>query len=470
MTRKAWTLLIAALPLLLAGCGGGDDSTPVPPTPTPEPTLTVEERVQFSPGSVENPLRFVINPVDAVAPQVIAIVTEITGDDIDAEDDIEGMDPAALNAALEATFGVTLGTDAIEGVETAGDLSGLVSAAIGDRFEDIVYDRSSLSFEVVLVDTYAQGLSDLCNSGEGLVSIAWLDGMTYAAALAQNCGQPGLRVGVIGGGYGLPESLLALPDAPAPEATPEVTAEATAEATGEATAEATAEITAEPTEEPTQEATLEPEETQEATPELTPEATPEVTAVPVPLSPEDVRTGTEGLILLDRSLGATSLDALRGRTFCRLGPDDFFSWFLPALVMDGRAIDPVQDTGAIVDYGSLRGLLMAAADGDCAGIGISNDAYERFQADLPEVADAVVISNITPAFPYPVMLYPLEVELGVRLTLDELLVELADEDEAGSVLGWLLGQDVLLTADEEDFTGLLSYLQAFGLNLARLGN
>jgi ABC-type phosphate/phosphonate transport system substrate-binding protein len=297
--------------------------------------------------------------------------------------------------------------------------------------------------------------------------------MTYAAALAQNCGQPGLRVGVFGGGYGLPDSLLTTIAAPEPETTPEATSEATAEATGEATAEATAEPTEEATPEATPEVTSEATEVVDATdvtPEATAEATPEVTAVPEPVVRGDIRTGTEGLILLDRSLGATSLDALRGRTFCRLGPDDFFSWFLPALVMDGRAIDPVQDTGAIVDYDSLLALLAAAADSDCAGIAMSTDAYERLQAEAPELAESVLIADITPAFPYPVMLYPLEVELGVRLTLDDLLVQLADEDEAGATLGWLLGQDALLPADEADFTGLLNYLQAFGLDLARLGN
>lgn len=61
-------------------------------------------------------------------------------------------------------------------------------------FEAAVLDRSGVVIEVQLVDRYAEGLAALCESAGGRVSVAWLNGPTYVAARAQNCGFPALQV------------------------------------------------------------------------------------------------------------------------------------------------------------------------------------------------------------------------------------------------------------------------------------
>ena len=57
-------------------------------------------------------------------------------------------------------------------------------------FEESILEMSGVAVDVVLVDRHAEALAALCNSGGESVSAAWLDGITYTAAMAQNCGTP----------------------------------------------------------------------------------------------------------------------------------------------------------------------------------------------------------------------------------------------------------------------------------------
>lgn len=51
-----------------------------------------------------------------------------------------------------------------------------------------ITDATGLSVEIVAVERPAEALAALCESPEGVVSIAWLDGLTALAADAQGCG------------------------------------------------------------------------------------------------------------------------------------------------------------------------------------------------------------------------------------------------------------------------------------------
>jgi ABC-type phosphate/phosphonate transport system substrate-binding protein len=67
---------------------------------------------------------------------------------------------------------------------------------------ETAFEEAGLNVEILIRDRYAEVLAALCNSGSGQVAVAWLDGVTYAAARALNCGTPALLVerdGEIGG-------------------------------------------------------------------------------------------------------------------------------------------------------------------------------------------------------------------------------------------------------------------------------
>ncbi len=70
----------------------------------------------------------------------------------------------------------------------------LLTDAQIDAFEQAILDESGLVVNVTVVDRYAEALSALCDSTPLNVTVAWLDGLTYQAAIAQNCGEPVMQI------------------------------------------------------------------------------------------------------------------------------------------------------------------------------------------------------------------------------------------------------------------------------------
>jgi ABC-type phosphate/phosphonate transport system substrate-binding protein len=60
--------------------------------------------------------------------------------------------------------------------------------------ESAMLTQANLVVVVDLVATDAQALAALCNSPGGTVSVAWMGGLAYAAAYAQDCGSAVLQV------------------------------------------------------------------------------------------------------------------------------------------------------------------------------------------------------------------------------------------------------------------------------------
>jgi ABC-type phosphate/phosphonate transport system substrate-binding protein len=70
----------------------------------------------------------------------------------------------------------------------------VVTDAQTAAFEEALQEQSALVVEVVVVERYAEALAALCDSSPASVAVAWLDGITLQAAVAQNCGQPIMQV------------------------------------------------------------------------------------------------------------------------------------------------------------------------------------------------------------------------------------------------------------------------------------
>jgi ABC-type phosphate/phosphonate transport system substrate-binding protein len=71
---------------------------------------------------------------------------------------------------------------------------GVVSDAQAAALEEALQEQSALVVDVVVVDRYAEALAALCESSPQSVAVAWLDGISLQAAVAQNCGQPIMQV------------------------------------------------------------------------------------------------------------------------------------------------------------------------------------------------------------------------------------------------------------------------------------
>jgi len=461
---RIW-MLVLVMVLVLAACGGDDGVESDPPTPTPEPTLTLDERAEFTPGSQQNPFRMTIRPTAAVRERVTQLVAvaatarfdAVRGDTALRDDLGLSDDLAALVEPLGADFDVVLGD--VESVITVDDLVAAVHNGLAAQAADAIFEVTRLYVEVVPVDIAGEGLSGVCDSGGGIVTIPWVDGVTYAATQALSCGDPGLLVAVA---EDLPD-LFAPLDYVEPEATPEITPEVTAEVTAEATSEVADEgaatetpPTATPTPEPT--ATPEPTPTLEATPEVTPEVTE---AAPEVISLDDVLIGDPGVIILSGSLGSTSLAVLPGRPFCRVSVESLYGWLIPTLIFERENITP----GEVIDVADTAALIAAVADGTCAGAGIA----QRDLNALGELDDINIATRTVP-IPLGVLVYPVEVGLGERVNFNENLPALAADPDASRALRLLLGQEAFIAAEPGRFVALNNFIESTGVDLAGLAD
>lgn len=252
----------------------------------------------------------------------------------------------------------------------------LITDAHITAFQDAILEESGLVIEVTLVDRYAEALAALCDSTPTNVTVAWLDGLSYQAAVAQSCGTPVMQI------------------------------------------------------------------------------------------ERDRETGDSGQIVTASSLDVGGVSGLNGRSFCRLGYDDYYTWLVPSLILQAGGVDPVEGLGEITDYDDLDSLMEAVADGDCEAAGISEIAFD----DLGDVSEELEVVASTPAFPYGVLMYPLNLTLGERLRLNEALLTLAGDSDGADVLRAVLNQDELTAADADDLEDLSGFLADTGLDFAQLGN
>lgn len=430
--KRAWWVLLI-LVLVLAGCGTGDDgAAEIEPTPTPAPTLSPEERATFGSGTAENPLQMIIRPVNIIPMRLNELlVTEfgVTRGRIQADAELRTLldldDLTVLNPALRRDFGVELTPDTAESLATLADLERTVRTLVAETVTDSILSRTGLHFELIFVDAYADALVDLCRSGGGLVALPWLDGVTYTAALARNCGQPALRVA----GGASPVDLFAPLDESAPA----------------------------PAETTTDDAAADDESPQEQV----------VDSLPPDFDPSNLpqRFGSPAVIVANADLGTTDASLVSGRTFCRLDHRDFYSWLLPSLVLQTRAIDLERAAAEVRDYANPGALLRAVANGTCAAAGVSRADYDA----LAPLNGVTVIAE-TVDMPYGVLMVPLEVGLGVRLALAEHLPALAAHPRAGRALHLLLGQAALVPVEPGDLAELDAFMQSTGLDFAQLGD
>lgn len=182
-----------------------------------------------------------------------------------------------------------------------------------------------------------------------------------------------------------------------------------------------------------------------------------------------LESGESGVIILNRNLGSTQLSALYTRTFCRFGVDDFYSWLLPLMIFRANNIDPSRiDT--FVDYDDAQDMIEAVATGDCAGAGLSSVVYNDIVDGDEELSDDISVSFTSPPIPYAVLMYPVEMQLGIRVSLTEGLERLADDEDDSEILRPFLGQDELQSVDLDDFVEYDTFLDDVGLDFSILGN
>lgn len=177
-------------------------------------------------------------------------------------------------------------------------------------------------------------------------------------------------------------------------------------------------------------------------------------------------TGMAVQMVAHANLGVTSLGSLNGRSFCRVGYDDLYTWLVPSLLLAANGIEPLTDLGSVTDYADAVDLLNAVASGECDFAGVAEVDY----AD----ADTEVRANLTPLtesveLPYSVLVYPPTAGLGVRRAIDDALLAIIADPERADLLDDLLGAVDLEPIDADDLRPVRNFARDSGLDFTALG-
>jgi phosphonate transport system substrate-binding protein len=256
--------------------------------------------------------------------------------------------------------------------------------AIAD-FEAAILEKSGLSVKVELVERYAEALAALCDSSGGQASVAWLNGASYVAALAQNCGTPVLQV--------------------------------------------------------------ERGTSRRAT------------------------AGEAASLIVTSKANINTLSSLRGKAFCRISYDDFYTWLAPSLILKANGLNPLSDVGTTIDYEDLPTMIQAVAAGDCDAAGIPAGALEEYADVLGDASENIdVLTTTDVAFPYAVMMIPPDMPLGTRLSLNNALVALSEDSTVAVKMRALLDQNALVPVTTDDFKDLADFMESTHLDFSQLGS
>ncbi len=239
------------------------------------------------------------------------------------------------------------------------------------QLQSTVFAQTGLAMDVLPVARSADALNVLCNRTGGIPSIVVLDGLSAAAALAQECGQPVFWIG-----------------------------------RGEA----------------------------------------------------DALQYADGVqLILAPQLGTQDLTAIQGRTLCRLSITDSVSWLIPVLMMRAANVDP-ESALTVVDYPDYNALIVAVESGECALAGVPSTL---------DLSDAqVTLGEFTgDVFPLGMIFYSSDVQLGVRLALNDALAN----PNVFTSLRALLGADAITEITPQDLESLRAFVDRTGADLVTLG-
>lgn len=239
------------------------------------------------------------------------------------------------------------------------------------QLQAAIFAQTGLVMDVIVAQRQADALNVLCNRTQGIPTIAVLEGLSAAAALAQDCGQAMFQVG-----------------------------------RGET----------------------------------------------------DALRYAEGVqVILAPQLGTADVTAIQGRTLCRLSATDSASWLIPVLFMRAANADP-ESAVAVLEYPDYDALIAAVESGECALTGVPStlDLSDAQVTPGPSTGDVL---------PFGMIFYSSDVQLGVRLALNDALAEA----ETFTQLSTLLSADTITAIAPQDLEPLRAFIDSTGADLVTLG-
>jgi ABC-type phosphate/phosphonate transport system substrate-binding protein len=139
--------------------------------------------------------------------------------------------------------------------------------------------------------------------------------------------------------------------------------------------------------------------------------------------------------------------------------------------MKAADINPISDLATVRDFPSMETLVAAVAEGTCDATGVPANVFEQYAEELAEIdQESIRVVQESSPLPYGLLMYPVELPLGERITLTDSLIEFSTDAQVGPALRTILGQDAIVPVEEGDLDAFIEFLEGTGLDFSLLGN
>jgi phosphonate transport system substrate-binding protein len=175
-----------------------------------------------------------------------------------------------------------------------------------------------------------------------------------------------------------------------------------------------------------------------------------------------------GEIIVRADSGITSLDDLKGKTFCWVDPNSTSGYIIPRIMLLANGINPDTDFAEQVEAGSHNNVVAAVYNGDCDAGACYSDARSSIAEEYPDVMDVVSILATTPEIPNDNVSFIKNFPTDMRDSITQALLDISASEEGQAALNSLYSIDGLEKTSDAFYDGFRADLSAAGIDLEEL--
>ena len=176
----------------------------------------------------------------------------------------------------------------------------------------------------------------------------------------------------------------------------------------------------------------------------------------------DTQFGERVELIIRPELGTQQISAAEGRTFCRVGYDDSYSWRIPQLWFaqvdfDIAAIDTLED---VEDYQSI---VDGVASDTCDLGAVPGSMVDALDEDI---AEAIIVAKTSPVLPYGVLVVPPGLPQQHRDALSQVLVYASGSHQ--DLMSAFFGDYEIQTVDSDLVDDLHDFVDDSGFDFVQV--
>jgi phosphonate transport system substrate-binding protein len=175
-----------------------------------------------------------------------------------------------------------------------------------------------------------------------------------------------------------------------------------------------------------------------------------------------------GEIIVRADSGITSLDDLKGKTFCWVDPNSTSGYIIPRIMLLANGINPDTDFAEQVEAGSHNNVVAAVYNGDCDAGACYSDARSSIAEEYPDVMDVVSILATTPEIPNDNVSFIKDFPTDMRDSITQALLDISASEDGQAALNSLYSIDGLEKTNDSFYDGFRADLSAAGIDIEEL--